>query len=58
MQHHKLNDKLAAVNDGDRKPLWQRLAWLVAIWCASVVTLAVVAFVLRLLMNAAGLQTP
>lgn len=40
------------------KPLWQRLAWLVGIWTASVLTLGAVAWLLRLLMNAAGLSTP
>lgn len=29
-------------------PLWKRLAWLVAIWAASVTALAAVAYVLRL----------
>lgn len=29
-------------------PLWQRLAWLAAIWVASVTVLGVVAWVLRL----------
>lgn len=33
----------------------RRVAWLVAIWAASVAALAVVAYLLRLLMNAAGL---
>lgn len=32
---------------GDDAPLWRRLAWLVAIWLASVAVLAVVAGVLR-----------
>lgn len=32
----------------DRRPLWQRLAWLVAIWVASVAVLGAVAWVLRL----------
>ena len=40
-------------------PRWQmwlrRLLWLVAIWAASVLALGVAAFLLRLLMNAAGL---
>lgn len=34
--------------DGNSRPLWQRLAWLVAIWGASVGALGVVAFVVRL----------
>ena len=32
-------------------PWWQRLAWMVAIWTASVVALGVVAFVLRWWIN-------
>jgi len=45
-----------------RKPvrghLWvRRLAWLFVIWLASITVLAIVAFLLRLVMNAAGLTT-
>jgi hypothetical protein len=40
-----------------KKPLWQRLAWLVGIWAASVFALFIVASLLRLFMNAAGLTT-
>jgi len=36
-------------------PWWKKLGWLVLIWAASVAALAVVAGLLRLLMNAAGL---
>lgn len=32
---------------GDSRPLWQRLAWLVAIWGASVAVLGIVAAVIR-----------
>ena len=37
---------------------WQRLAWLAGLWTASVLTLGLLAWLLRLLMNAAGLSTP
>jgi hypothetical protein len=37
--------------------LWvKRVAWLVAIWAASVAALAVVAGLMRLLMHAAGMR--
>jgi hypothetical protein len=34
--------------EADRKPLWQRLGWLVLIWGASVAVLGAVAWLLRL----------
>lgn len=40
-----------------KKPLWQRLGWLVLIWVASVVSLGLVAGLLRLLMAAAGMRS-
>ena len=36
----------------------RRLAWLIGLWTASVLTLALAAWLLRLLMNAAGLSAP
>lgn len=32
---------------GDARPLWQRLAWLAALWGASVAVLGLVAWVIR-----------
>ena len=40
-----------------KKPLWQRLGWLLLIWAASVVSLGLVAGLLRLLMAAAGMRS-
>ena len=36
---------------------WRRIGWLVAIWLAGVASLALVAGIIRLLMNAAGLSS-
>lgn len=42
--------------DGRPRGLWlRRLGWLVAIWAASVAALAVVAMLVRMLMNMAGM---
>jgi hypothetical protein len=39
-------------------PLWlRRLGWMVAIWVGGVVALAIVAFLLRVLMHAAGMRS-
>ena len=37
---------------------WRRLAWLAGLWAGSVLALALLAWLLRLLMSAAGLSTP
>ena len=34
--------------NADRQPLWKRLAWMAAIWMASVALLGAVAGILRL----------
>ncbi|MCU9950877.1 DUF2474 domain-containing protein [Pseudomonas solani] len=47
-----------AVDNSEKKPLWQRLGWLLAIWTGSVLALGAVSYLLRLFMNAAGLSTP
>jgi hypothetical protein len=36
-------------------PLWKKFGWLVAIWTASVLALGVVAMLIRVVMNAAGM---
>ena len=41
----------------EKKPLMQRLGWLLLIWAVSVVSLAVVAWLMRMFMAAAGLST-
>lgn len=38
-------------------PWWKRVMWLVIIYGASVLALAVVASLFRIVMNAAGMQT-
>lgn len=43
---------------GGTRAMWlRRAAWLLAIWAASVAALALVAYLLRLFMTAAGLHT-
>ncbi|WP_374439213.1 DUF2474 domain-containing protein [Pseudomonas panipatensis] len=39
-------------------PLAKRLGWLLLIWAGSVAALGVAAWLMRLLMSAAGLGTP
>jgi hypothetical protein len=41
---------------GTRRPSWlRRFGWLILIWVASVLALAVVAVVIRIIMTAAGM---
>ncbi|KIH81507.1 DUF2474 domain-containing protein [Pseudomonas batumici] len=48
---------LHEIEAAEKKPLWQRLGWLAIIWTGSVLALFVVASLMRLFMNAAGLTT-
>ncbi|EPJ87783.1 MULTISPECIES: DUF2474 domain-containing protein [Pseudomonas] len=48
---------LKDIEAAERKPLWQRLGWLVTIWTGSVLALFIVASLMRMFMNAAGLTT-
>ncbi len=50
---HSLHD----IQQAEKKPLWQRLGWLAMIWTGSVLALFVVASLMRLFMNAAGLTS-
>ena len=50
---HSLHD----IEQAEKKPLWQRLGWLAGIWVGSVLALFIVASLMRLVMNAAGLST-
>ena len=48
---------LREIEEGEKKPLWQRLGWLAMIWAGSVGALFIVASLMRMFMNAAGLTT-
>jgi len=48
---------LKDIEAAEKKPLWQRLGWLVGIWAGSVLALFIVASLMRMFMNAAGLST-
>lgn len=48
---------LQEIEAAEKKPLWQRLGWLAMIWTGSVVALFIVATLMRMFMNAAGLST-
>ena len=45
------------IEQAEKKPLWQRLGWLAMIWTGSVLALFVVASLMRMFTNAAGLST-
>ena len=48
---------LQEIEQAEKRPLWRRLGWLAMIWTGSVLTLFVVASLMRMFMNAAGLTT-
>ncbi|WP_064621357.1 DUF2474 domain-containing protein [Pseudomonas sp. GR 6-02] len=48
---------LQEIEAAEKKPLWQRLGWLALIWTGSVGALFIVATLMRMFMNAAGLST-
>ena len=50
-------DFLHDVQECEKKPLWQRIGWLLVIWTASVASLGVFAWLIRLFMTAAGMKT-
>lgn len=42
---------MLAPNDPREPPLWKRLAWMAAIWSASVAMLGLVAMIIRVWLN-------
>ncbi|MFY8194018.1 DUF2474 domain-containing protein [Novosphingobium sp. B1] len=46
-----IDPRLDGADRADAKPLWQRLGWMAAIWLASVLTLGVVAMIIRFWLN-------
>lgn len=50
-------NSLHDLEQAEKKPLWQRLGWLALIWTGSVLALFIVASLMRVFMNAAGLST-
>ncbi|AKJ97988.1 hypothetical protein RL74_16935 [Pseudomonas fluorescens] len=54
---HMAKPDLKDIEAAERKPLWQRLGWLAMIWAGSVLALFIVASLMRMFMNAAGLTT-
>lgn len=48
--------KPATTSRGGNGPLWRRLAWFVAIWGTSVMTLGIVAYMIRLVVY--SINTP
>ncbi|NBA96478.1 DUF2474 domain-containing protein [Pseudomonas sp. R5(2019)] len=52
-----MSDKQTLPTPEQKKPLWQRLGWLVLIWCGSVAALGIAAWLMRLFMAAAGMKS-
>ena len=51
--------KVRVMDDiNEKKPLWQRLGWLVLIWAGSVLALGALSYLLRTFMQAAAMGTP
>jgi len=50
-------DYLHDVQECEKKPLWQRIGWLLVIWTGSVATLAGFAWLIRMFMTAAGMKS-
>jgi Protein of unknown function (DUF2474) len=48
---------LQDIASAEKSPLWKRVAWLFAIWLASVSTVLIVVEMIRLFLSAAGLKT-
>lgn len=46
-----IDPRLDGAEQASARPLWQRLGWMAAIWLASVLTLGLVAGVIRLWLN-------
>lgn len=47
----------SGTGSGDGKPSWlRRVGWMVLLWAAGVATVGLVAILIRILMNAAGLK--
>ncbi|EEQ07815.1 MULTISPECIES: DUF2474 domain-containing protein [Yersinia] len=40
-----------------RAPWWQRLGWMLIIWCGSVLALLAVSMLFRMMMTAAGMKS-
>lgn len=40
-----------------KKPFWKRVIWLIVIYTLSVLSLAVVAFLFKMMMTAAGMKS-